>query len=598
MIWQRSRMVYPFLEVAHRAWLNMTDMALGQSEPEDCNIIYADEEEDEEMPEAYADYEALCGDEADYENSAAIGELLDRIARASPEEKVLNSLLYWMIDLTYKVMLEGEDIKPWDPEPFILRRPGVEARMADEVARMGHLLQLLYRSEKVESTLGDKLLLQVKEVETTTTLLSSIRSSCAESCPLVLQEYDELMLSEALTLDRLERLEFDALGALLGLESEYVQDHAETVRVAMREWRNPELLFRYLDDNRHDQRMYELILRWQRAIFGLSDESLRMIRRESPANVRHLLMIPQEILLRWYSDQCPGTSKCKTLFMLGEDAGSCLRVISNDGNKYNRALMGYVLQSHVRALVVTDAVGRVMCRSLIRLVLRSDTLTPVIFCDPMFFTIGYSRELQRELLEQARRLEAHMQIPVVHAGSVLPTLDDGELCDGFCYYLDDDESGGREGKMVSFESGYVRRVQALDYDITWVELLEMDGVAPYTYSEELPYDDLLQQHTPGVQTRSEEAPILVIATLPRDDSPSAKRYVAEREGETAWTMHLSDEAYSSSEKIDLPSQVGAQISSREHVGAQVDGPATFDPNARAWDQEDLPANYRAPSLDE
>ena len=53
-------------------------------------------------------------------------------------------------------MLEGEDIKPWDPEPFILRRPGVEARMADEVARMGHLLQLLYRSEKVESTLGDK----------------------------------------------------------------------------------------------------------------------------------------------------------------------------------------------------------------------------------------------------------------------------------------------------------------------------------------------------------------------------------------------------------------------------------------------------------
>ena len=64
------------------------------------------------------------------------------------------------------------------------------------------------------------------------------------------------------------------------------------------------------------------------------------------------------------------------------------------------ALMGYVLQSHVRALVVTDAVGRVMCRSIIRLVLRSDTLTPVIFCDPMFFTVGYSRELQRDLLDQ------------------------------------------------------------------------------------------------------------------------------------------------------------------------------------------------------
>jgi len=557
----------------------------------------------------------LCGDEADAENSAAVGELLDRIARASPEEKVLNSLLYWMIDLSYKAMVEGEEIKPWDPEPFILRRPGVEMRMAVEVARMGHLIQLLYRSEHIEASRGDKLLLQVKEVETTTTLLSSIRLSCTESCAEVLHEYDELMSSTSLTLDRLELLEFDALGALLGLDSTFVMEHGETVRKALREWRNPELLFRYLDDNRHDNRMYKLITRWLRSIFGLSDETLRMIRRESPANVRHLLMIPQDILLRWYSDECPGTSKCKTLFMLGEDAGSCLRVISNDGNKYNRALMGYVLQSHVRALVVTDAVGRVMCRSLIRLVLRSDTLTPVIFCDPMFFTIGYSRELQGELLLQARRLEEHMQIPVVHAGSVLPAIDNGELCDGFCYTIDpeaDDESAfeGDDGeqrtscepKRVTFDGGYVRRVQALDYNITWVELLEMDGVAPYTYSEELPYDDLLQQHTPGVQMRTDESPILVIATLPRDDSPSAARYVAERRGETAWTMDLSEEVMASSAKIELPDQVGAQIASREHVGAQVASPSAFDPNARAWDQvgieDDLPANFKSPSLDE
>ena len=45
---------------------------------------------------------------------------------------------------------------------------------------------------------------------------------------------------------------------------------------------------------------------------------------------------------------------------------------------------------------------RAQVRSLIRLVVRSDTLTPVIFCDPMFFTLGYSRDLQRELLLQAR----------------------------------------------------------------------------------------------------------------------------------------------------------------------------------------------------
>ena len=39
---------------------------------------------------------------------------------------------------------------------------------------------------------------------------------------------------------------------------------------------------------------------------------------------------------------------------------------------------------------------------LVRLVLRSDTLTPVIFCDPMFFTLGYDRSLQLELLRQVK----------------------------------------------------------------------------------------------------------------------------------------------------------------------------------------------------
>ena len=159
-----------------------------------------------------------------------------------------------------------------------------------------------------------------------------------------------------------------------------------------------------------------------------------------------------------------------------------------------------------------------------------------------------------------------MHIPVVHAGSVLPVLGgadcaeaaqlaEGELAEGFrC----------RERSVeINFEC-YVRRVKALDYEIAWVDLLEIDGVAPYSYSEELPYDELLQQHVPGVhsrpisplylpyisptsphispvpgvQSRTPERPMLVVAALPRADSPSAERYVAERKGETAWTMDL------------------------------------------------------------
>ena len=68
-----------------------------------------------------------------------------------------------------------------------------------------------------------------------------------------------------------------------------------------------------------------------------------------------------------------------------------------------------------------------------------------------------------------------------------------------------------------------------------MDLIEADGLAPYTYSEELPYDDLLDQHRAGVQHRTQERPALVVAALPRADSPSADRYVAEREGPSAWS---------------------------------------------------------------
>eukprot|EP00965_Chrysotila_dentata_P040340 1338926-Pleurochrysis_carterae.AAC.3 len=149
-----------------------------------------------------------------------------------------------------------------------------------------------------------------------------------------------------------------------------------------------------------------------------------------------------------------------------------------------------------------------------------------------------------------------MQLPVVHAGSVLPVLNDGALAEGFR------ELPERSGASRIRQQGYVRPVkvrvaaaelgkrvrmlvncprllgvqervhnlahvcfwQALDYDVIWVDLLELDGVAPYTYSEELPYDDLLSQHVSGVLERSEEYPCLVIAALPRADSPSADRY--------------------------------------------------------------------------
>ena len=61
LVWERSRMVFPFLELAHRAWLDSDGVGC---DTEGCEV-----------------------------ESSAMALLLDRIARAGPEEKVINSLL-------------------------------------------------------------------------------------------------------------------------------------------------------------------------------------------------------------------------------------------------------------------------------------------------------------------------------------------------------------------------------------------------------------------------------------------------------------------------------------------------------------------------
>ena len=76
--------------------------------------------------------------------------------------------------------------------------------------------------------------------------------------------------------------------------------------------------------------------------------------------------------------------------------------------------------------------------------------------------------------------------------------------------------------------------------------------------------------------------MLVVAALPRADSPSAERYVAERKGETAWTMDLGDDV-----QLTIPRGGPSSMHPREPPPMR-----KFDPNARR-DEEDtpVPTNY-------
>ena len=237
-----------------------------------------------------------------------------------PRLQVLNSLLYWLLDLTYKEMGVGLSIPRWAPEPYLLRVPGVEARMVAELCKLGHLLDVLARApaaDDAEAVLeGPGLLRAVREMETTATLLSAIRRACEERGevgadappPRVVARYAQLVASPGLEFIELQALQHEALAELLDLEVDLVAARHAAIAKAFEEWHRPELLFRYLDDNRGDAKNAALITRWLRSIFGLSGESLRQIRREAHANVRHLSALPQGVVLRWYAEACPGTS--------------------------------------------------------------------------------------------------------------------------------------------------------------------------------------------------------------------------------------------------------------------------------------------------
>ena len=127
--------------------------------------------------------------------------------------------------------------------------------MVEELEGLGHLLQLLGQcAERSEEGLcivsydgedeegvsfgrhaarGDQLLLEVKEVVATSTLLASIRDSCADACPTVLNDYLMALRSPSLTLERIEELELESIASLLDVDTELVIEREETVTAAL-----------------------------------------------------------------------------------------------------------------------------------------------------------------------------------------------------------------------------------------------------------------------------------------------------------------------------------------------------------------------------
>ena len=127
-------------------------------------------------------------------------------------------------------------------------------------------------------------------------------------------------------------------------------------------------------------------------------------------------------------DALPGTCDAESLFMMGEELRSCMR-IDTQCVRENRALLEQLAQPH-RLLLLRDERGRVAARATARLLARSDSGAPVVFVDQPLYKGGTAEEaLEAEVLAMAQALGERLGgVPVVlWRECVDPTADEAVL---------------------------------------------------------------------------------------------------------------------------------------------------------------------------
>ncbi|CAN0429408.1 unnamed protein product, partial [Phaeothamnion confervicola] len=154
-------------------------------------------------------------------------------------------------------------------------------------------------------------------------------------------------------------------------------------------------------------------------LLGVSEESVDDIRHRDAANAAHLAAIPTAVRERWVGGAerglLPGTADAQTIFRMGEDTRSCMAVRRNCAHQ-NKALVGYLLAGNVRLVVMRNDAGRVEARAVARLLLRRDTMAPVLFCEEVYFASGASDALKRRVEEEAAELARAVGVPLYSIG--------------------------------------------------------------------------------------------------------------------------------------------------------------------------------------
>ena len=103
------------------------------------------------------------------------------------------------------------------------------------------------------------------------------------------------------------------------------------------------------------------------------------------------------------------------LFLCGTDVeGSCQRV---DGtSNLNKCLLGYVMDGKIRLVAIKDSTGKIVARSIIRLLIDKKTGSPVLFFEriyPQVLDTKFAEALKQKALELSRELG----LPIYQTGT-------------------------------------------------------------------------------------------------------------------------------------------------------------------------------------
>jgi hypothetical protein len=203
---------------------------------------------------------------------------------------------------------------------------------------------------------------------------------------------------------------------------------ASEVSYIFMHWRAPHLLLDYYrihntgtSSGGNSNELLVHYKRFLRALFGASGESTDQIRTCDPANRRHLERFPPEVVQAWVNgctdigETLPGFADAQTLFMLGEDASTCMMIKSRQRST-NRALLSFLLHGNVRVVGTKDAAGRLRTRSVVKLLIDESTRRPVIYAEsPIHSAKGSKDAAVLEVYDQVAELGRLLGVPVVYA---------------------------------------------------------------------------------------------------------------------------------------------------------------------------------------